>query len=111
MTNVSPNEIRNEITPVTLQEPTPDEVIYRAREKGMTVGGSFPLDSETRYVVAFFDVAEGVTSEQLETAFESLDGINNAYYVGEHTTGINLPNHQWDVNLRIKIRETTKVII
>lgn len=103
---VNPNEIRQEITPVQLQEPTVDQIVMQARSKGMTVGGNFPLASGTRYMVAFFDVDEDISPSGIESQFETLEGINNAYYVGEHTTGENLPNRQWEVNLRIKVRET-----
>jgi hypothetical protein len=102
---LTPEQIRQEITPVELQEPTAEQIIAQARAKGMTVGGNFPLASGTRYVVAFFDVNSTITPSGLETEFESLDGVNNAFYVGEHITGPNLPGRRWGVNLRIKIRE------
>jgi hypothetical protein len=111
---LTPEQIRQEITPVQLQEPTVEQIVTQARAKGMTVGGNFPLASGTRYIVAFFDANSTITPSGLETEFESLDGINNAFYVGEHTTGPNLPGKQWEVNLKIKVRETnipTEIII
>ena len=105
MSNISPSGIRAEITPITLQEPTPQQIIQQARATGMTVGGDFPIASGTRYQVWFFDIDENAETDTLQTSFESVENVNNAFYVGEHTTGINLPNCQWNVNLRIKIRE------
>lgn len=103
---INPNKIRQEITPISLQEPTVSQIVQQARAKGMTVGGNFPLESGTRYIVAFFDVNESVTPSGIESQFESLDDVNNAYYVGQHITSESLPNKHWEVNLRIKVRET-----
>ena len=114
MTNINPSDIRSEITPVELQEPTQEQIIAQARAKGMTVGGNFPLASGTRYMVAFFDVNREITPSGIELELESLENVNNAFYVGEHTTGVNLPGKNWEVNLRIKVRERitqTEIII
>jgi hypothetical protein len=102
---VNPNKIREEITPVVLESPSLETIVKKARQQGMIVGGTFPLEAEKRYAVLFFDLNPAITQQDLIVALEANENIANAYYVGEHTTGTNLPYHQWRVDLKIKVSE------
>ena len=93
--------------PIKITAPSVAEIVAAAQAKGMAASGSFPLEPDSKYVLALLRVPKESITEDVVAAIDA----DAAFLIGEHTTQETVvENKQIEAIVKVKIR-LRKVII
>lgn len=91
--------------PITIQQPTNEELLLQAKMRGQSASGNFPLAEGKQYVMALIRTVDGADKDAIISAIGDMSDVEGAFLIGDHTTETGVPEgKQIEAQVRVKVR-------